>query len=175
MAERARSDREAVCAVRAGDRERFEEIVARYQSMLASLAYRMGIARGDLEDVVSEVFLRLYQRLGAYDPSRPFFPWLYSVALHRIRDLQRRAARQAWRPDVGPPAVEPRGPDLVEQDQLRLALAQLPERYRRPLVLYHLEELSVAETAAALDLPEGSVKVQLLRGRRRLRELMERK
>ena len=55
---------------------------------------------------------------------------------------------------------------------MRTALAQLPEKYQAPLILRDLEQLPVAEVAARLDLPEGTVKAQLSRGRARLEKIL---
>jgi RNA polymerase sigma-70 factor (ECF subfamily) len=148
--------------------------VERYQSMLANLGHRMGVPREDLEDLTAEIFLRIYKNLGSYDPTRPLFPWLYSVALNRIHDHQRALARQPQRLEASElRPVEAQSRSILEREHVRAGLQKLPERYRRVLVLHYLEDLSVAEIASILGQAEGSVKVQLLRGRRRLRRILE--
>jgi RNA polymerase sigma-70 factor (ECF subfamily) len=176
--DRADRDRDLVRAVLGGDRERFAEIVGRHQSLVAGVAWRYGIRREELEDVVSEVFIKAYRNLQRYRPAHAFSTWLYRLAANHVIDVGRRRRRQ--RVDPGPPGelADPRpGPqELAEEHQraahVRAALAALPPRYRDVLFLVYVEGSRVEEAARLLGLPVGTIKSRLLRGREGLRRIL---
>jgi len=172
---------EAIRAVLAGDPEPFSMIVSAYQNLVASVAWKMNVPRDEIDDVVSEVFLKAYRSLALYDPQYALSTWLYRIATNQVLDQKRSAGvRRETDLEEGPePSVEATAGDEVvrgERERLvREALAELPGNYRRVLTLFHMEGLSVEETAASLRMPAGTVKVQLMRGRSRLRELLEKR
>ena len=163
-----------------GDPEPFAMIVRQYQNLVASVAYRMGVRHGAIEDVVSEVFMKVYTRLHQYDGRHALSSWIYRIATNHVLDDIRRARRQGQvaLADVAEPAdtrVNVAGDaELGERDRLvRAAVHELPEDYQRVLALKHFEELPVETIAEILDIPEGTVKIRLMRGRQRLRKILE--
>jgi RNA polymerase sigma-70 factor (ECF subfamily) len=169
---------EAIRAVLAGDPEPFAQIVTAYQNLVASVAWKMNTPREEVDDVVSEVFLKAYRKLHLYDPSYALSTWLYRIATNHVLD-QRKSARRRLEVEMGEgrePAVEATAGDDVlagERERLlRAAMEELPGKYREVLTLFHMEGLSVEETASALGVPAGTVKVRLMRGRNRLGEIL---
>lgn len=162
-----------------GNAEAFEAVVRRYQSMVCSVAYNFC---GDLalsEDVAQETFWTAWRERSALLDFSRLRPWLCGIA----RNLGRNAGRRAGRPanaaaaleTVAEPAAEAPGPAEAavsrEQESLIWAtLAEIPETYREPLILFYREDQSVSEVAAALELSEDAVKQRLSRGRSMLRE-----
>ena len=82
--DRAALDLEIVNEVLSGKTDRFRELVTRYQNMVAGIAWRSGCRREDVEDVVSEVLLKVYRNLHQYKPDHPFSTWLYSITRLRL-------------------------------------------------------------------------------------------
>jgi RNA polymerase sigma factor (sigma-70 family) len=163
-----------------GDPEPFARIVRQYQNLVASVAYRMGVRQGSIEDVVSEVFMKVYTRLHQYDGRYALSSWIYRIATNHVVDefrRQRRAGSVAL-DEVAEPA-DPRmniggESELSERDRLlREAVRELPHDYQQVLALKHFEDLSVETIAEVLDLPQGTVKIRLMRGRQRLRKILE--
>lgn len=158
------------------DRQAFEELVRRHQSVVAAVAYN---GCGDLtqsEDIAQETFWAAWrERAALLDPSR-LRAWLCGIARNLARNSNRRTARAATQLDqsVEPTATTP-GPvdEAVSREEETLvweALAEIPENYREPLILFYREQQSVAEVAAALELSPDAVKQRLSRGREMLRE-----
>jgi RNA polymerase sigma-70 factor (ECF subfamily) len=148
---------------------------------VASVAYKMGIRDADLDDMVSEVLLKAYRNLHRYRPEHAFSTWLYRLTSNRVLD-ELRARRRSGRSeplddrhaDPGPPTD--RGVEDADRARaVAAALGQLPDDYRAPLVLLHMEGRKVSEIAYALGLPEGTVKTRLARGRERMRQILERR
>jgi RNA polymerase sigma factor (sigma-70 family) len=163
-----------------GDPEPFARIVRQYQNLVASVAYRMGVRHGSIEDVVSEVFMKVYTKLHQYDGRYALSSWIYRIATNHVLDDIRRRKRegQVALDDVAEPS-DPRmnvagESELTERDRLvRDAMTELPPDYQRVLALKHFEELPVDTIAEVLEIPEGTVKIRLMRGRQRLRKILE--
>jgi RNA polymerase sigma-70 factor (ECF subfamily) len=172
---RAADDLELVTAVLGGDRQAYAALVGRYQRLVASVAWRYGTTRQEIEDVVSEVFLRAYRNLGRYRPEHPFSTWLWRLAANHVIDRGRRARRGGVAVELTAQLADHRAGPLEDADageraaMLHRALRALEPRYREVVFLVHLEGLRVDETARLLGLPEGTVKSRLSRGREALR------
>jgi RNA polymerase sigma-70 factor, ECF subfamily len=146
---------------------------------VGSVAYRMGVPAHGIDDVASEVFMKVYKNLHQYDGKYALSSWIYRIATNHVLDQYRRQGKA--RPVALEDIAEPRDPrmnvageaELTERDALvRNAVLQLPEEYSRVLVLKHFEDRSVEEIAQILDMPEGTVKIRLMRGRQRLGKLL---
>lgn len=174
------ADAELVAACLAGERAAFAQIVERYQRLLCSLAYAATGSVSESEDIAQETFIVAWGKLGELREPDKLRPWLCSILRFKIGHVHRRRGRDAI---FGAEPVDSAGElagtetsaadrTMQEEEQtiLRHALAQLPETYREPLVLYYRENRSVEHVAAALDLSEDAVKQRLARGRKLLQE-----
>jgi RNA polymerase sigma-70 factor (ECF subfamily) len=174
-------DSAAVEAALSGDQEAFGDLVRRYQGMVAGVAWRYGTRSEEIEDIVSEVFFKMYGSLDRYRPTHRFSSWLYRLTVNHVIDHHRRNRRERGRVEMPeqvaahtPPAAE-----MMEADQrsrlLRSALNDLPLKYREPLILVYMETMKVDEVARVLALPAGTVKTRLMRGRQALGKLLTRR
>jgi len=181
MEERAVQDHLLVRAVLAGETEAFRVLVTRFQRLVAGVAGRHGVPREDVEDVVSEVFLKVYKNLHRYRPEHPFSTWIYRLALNHMVDQARRRRRERGRTEmpeqVEDPAPGPREEVLGDERAgfVRTAMRELDPRYRESITLVYVEGLKVDEAARILGVPEGTVKTRLMRGREALRKVLERR
>lgn len=180
MEERATQDLRLVQATLAGDQRAFEALVERYQKLVASIGWRYGIRREEIEDVVSEVFVKAYGNLHRFRPEHPFSTWLYRLAANHVIDHARRSKKdraEAEMPRQLPdPALGP-GERVERRETARLvreALERLPRHYRDVLFLVYVEGMRVEEAARTLGLPQGTIKTRLMRGRAGLRRILER-
>lgn len=180
MSAPAHNDAELVHECLAGNREAFGVIVARYQSLICSLAYSATGSLSRSEDLSQDTFVTAWKQLPELREPARLRSWLCGIARNLISNAQRRAGREPvqFAEPFGPAhegaATEPSPPEEVitreEEAILWRALGQIPEVYREPLVLFYREHQSVAYVAQALDLSEDAVKQRLSRGRVRLQE-----
>lgn len=132
----------------------------------------------ELDDVVQDVLLSLHSVRHTYDPSRPFTPWLASIARHRATDARRRRGRIS-RNETGVPELpetfsgsesnwkeEARG----DPELLRRAIAELPAGQRQAVELLKLKELSLKEAATTSGMTIAALKVAVHRGLKTLRQ-----
>ena len=176
--DRAADDLRIVREVLDGRTDRFRDLVTRYQNLVAGIAWRSGCRREDVEDVVSEVFLKVYRNLHQYRPDHAFSTWLYKLTANHVVDRSRRMKKERGRTEM-PEQVEDTSAgaeDTMEADErrslVRKALAAVDERYRQVMHFVYVEGLKVDETARLLGLPEGTVKTRLMRGREALRKVL---
>jgi len=159
------------------DEEAFELLVRRHEAVVLSVCARVLRDEHAARDAAQAVFLVLARKGAAIDFSRPLGPWLHHVAYGVAVSARReREARRARERNVMTTSTDPRG---GQDDELRelldAELDKLPEKYRRPLILFHLEGKSLEETASALRSPAGTVGAWLSRGRDLLRERLARR
>ena len=158
-----------------GDMGSFGELVRRYQKQVYSLAYRLTNDAEEAMDLSQEVFLKIYQVLERYDDTRPFFPWMYKVASNVCYSLLRKKPQESvplekvieFTPLI--PKIESQPEDYYEsreiQQLVQRAIAELPEKYRVPLVLRFLEDLTYQQIAEVMELPVSTIETRLYRGK----------
>lgn len=163
--------------VQSGDREAFGCLVDRHKDRLVNTLTRLTRSPERAEDLAQEAFLRLFERARHYREQGSFPAYLYRIAINLLRSQERRGRR--WRVIAGMLSQnghpeEPRAARrLLEreiQSEVARALAELPLRYRVPLVLREIEGWSYEEIARLTGCREGTLKSRLHRGRERLRE-----
>ena len=163
-----------VAAARAGDRRAERDLVARFQPRLRGHAWRL---TGDSQlaaDAVQDAWLRIARGLHRLRDDAAFPAFAFQIvtrccaqAISKIKRDRDLSAAVAAEPDPAPLNDADRDADLAK---VRAAMAALPGDQRAAIALYHFEGFSVAETAAALDVPAGTIKTRLMHARRKLRE-----
>jgi RNA polymerase sigma-70 factor (ECF subfamily) len=172
---------DVVSQVRAGDAEAWGELYRRYAPAIYRFCRRALPTREDAEDATTEIFMKVRQKLGMYDSSRPFTAWLYKVASNHCWDLlRRRRVRQDLETgDLETLPLEHPEPNQLERlqsehsnKQVHAGLDRLPDRARIALVLRYYAEMSYDEIADTLGVRRAFVGVLLLRARHQLREVL---
>lgn len=175
-------DGDVVRDVRRGNREAFAHLVRCYQGRLFGLALVMVRERAGAEEVTQDAFVRAYTCLSQYDETRPFYPWLATIAVRLSQNWLRRHGRQVRREgttldDVHEPSATEStlGALLADERGARLwqAVAALPSGQRTALILHYRDAQPVADVARALGVTAGTIKTLLFRARRRLRQRLE--
>ena len=167
----------AATAPAAERRAQFEREALVHLDALYSFALKLSRSRDDAEDLVSDTMLRALERWEQYHLGSNIRAWLFTILYHVFVSRTRRIdAREVQPPAMedGSPAFEPVGEldpegrfyDSFLDDEITRAITDLPEEYRTAVVLSDLHQLPYAEIAEVLDVPEGTVKSRLFRGRR---------
>jgi RNA polymerase sigma-70 factor, ECF subfamily len=174
------SEAKQIAQARLGDDGAWSELVRRHQEAVFRLAYLLLGDANDAEDVAQEVFLRAWRGIGRFDAARPLRPWLLEITRHQCSNWRRSMRRYLdalgrWGAKQ-PISIDP-GEHFTQVWQAT-ALWQAVRRLRAPdqevIYLRCFLELSVEETAAALQVAPGTVKSRLSRALERLRNLIER-
>ncbi len=166
----------------------FEALVRARQDRVYSIALRILGVPADAEDAAQDAFVRAYRALGGWDAPRILAlrldAWLATIVVNVARTRVRRRGTTSGRSsltfldELDHPTAAP-GETPAARLEAREStgawasrLLALPERYRGPVVLRHVDGLGYDEIALALDRPEGTVKAQVHRGLARLREML---
>lgn len=169
------------------DPEAFGELYDRHYGTILTYLFRRTMDISVAEDLTSNTFLKALKGLPKYQHKAPFRAWLYRIATNEVRMHWRRISTHSRREDarrwemaygrVKLPAtsatdIEDFQTHLTRLDGVRMALENLPERFRAPLALRYFEDLTYEEIAAVLNKPVGTVKVHAHRGVKRLRKML---
>ncbi len=172
-----------VARARKGDVEAFEALYRAHGGRVHALCLRMCGDPREAEELTQDVWVRVWNRLEGFRGESAFTTWLHSITVNEVLGRRRSDGRRANRFDTVPdPAAVADGAGLRATKaappgtrlDLERALATLPEGARTVFVLYDVEGYLHREIAERLGVAEGTVKAQLHRARRMLREALER-
>src|SRR5215208_6655762 len=186
---RTQEDAAVVSAFLGGEERAFQELVERYQTRLLNFIYRTIGDREKAEDLVQEVFIRVYRHLHRFDRSKKFSTWVYTIASNLAKNELRNRSRNPlvlmqtvqknWQEDDRPLQFEDvtsRPDDMYRKRHLREiveeSVAKLPEHHRNVFILRELEGKSYEEIAEITDCNLGTVKSRLNRARNSIAEIV---
>jgi RNA polymerase sigma-70 factor, ECF subfamily len=175
-----------IIAVLAGEIQLYHELIRPYERSVYVMALSYMKNEADAEDVSQEAFIRAFRKLESFRAESKFSTWLISITINEARTRLRRQALVRMEPlDQHPDEDKSISPALlrdwreipsetVEREEvrnlIRLAVEQLPDIYRQVFLMRDVEELTINETAEALNISIPSVKVRLHRARMRLQK-----
>jgi len=163
--------------------------VNKYQQTILNLVYHYIGSRNDVEDVAQKIFVKIYFSLSKFDADRPFFPWLYRIAINQCYDELRRIKRQRIH-SFSELSIEeaghieklisqnelPPGEEDAEQEMyavMHKLMEQLPEQQKLAITLRDIEGVSYDKMAALLKCTEQAARLKVFRARGRLKALVE--
>ena len=188
MAEREQlDDRALVSRILEGDRDRFTELVKRYEKRVVNYVYRITHRYEEAHDLAQEIFVKVFVALDRYDPKYHFSTWLFRIAQNTAIDALRK--KSIVEVPIAKPVTDEDNKDrefadpgvspyrALKNKQLASAIdhavLELPPDYRELIQLRHFAELSYEEIASMKKLPLGTVKNKLFRARNMLKETLE--
>ena len=176
-------DAQLMLRVKDGDGASFTELLEKHRSPVVHFLFRMVQDHAVAEELAQEVFLRVYRSRNTYEPTAKFTTWLFRIATHLalnwLRDGKNERGQERL-DDVtgdGPAREVPDRRITVEQrmlyevrlDEVRRAIAALPEKQRAAVLMHKYEEMEYSQIARALDCSESAVKSLLFRAYETLR------
>jgi RNA polymerase sigma-70 factor (ECF subfamily) len=177
-------DAQLMLLVKEGDHESFRVLIEKHRNPVVHFVYRMVQDRGISEELAQEVFLRVYRSRESYEPTARFTTWLFRIATHLalnwIRDGRKERGQQRL-DDTGSdlparqvadrrPSVEQRMVYESRLQEVRDAIARLPEKQRAAVLMHKYEEMEYSQIAVVLGCSESAVKSLLFRAYESLRE-----
>lgn len=171
------SDADLAIRAAAGDGDAFGRLVARHAPAVRRVARAALRNDADADDASQQAFLKAWQNIGSYDPTRDFRPWMMRIVVNAASDLRRRLKVRQSEPLPDSAVSREASPEQSAERallhrRLEEALATLPERQRIAITMFDAEGYSHADIASVLDVPQGTVRSDVFHGRRALRELL---
>ena len=176
--------RKRIKQVLKGDQNAFGEIVELYKDKVFQICFRMVGNAHEAEDLAQEAFVRAYTNINSFNQNLKFSTWLYRIATNLCIDRLRKKKPDYYLDaeiagtegltmysQVPSKTVLPEDEvvNLEIQQQIQQEISKLPEKYRSVIVLKYIEELSLNEISNILEIPLGTVKTRIHRGREALR------
>lgn len=179
---------------KAGDAVAWEELVRSHSKRIYNICYRFTGSRDEADDVTQDVFIRMYRTLDSYDPEKAaFMTWVATLTRNMLVDHFRKGKYDRITDSIEATTTEDEeGPTLSDQiadtaappdaglasretrDQVHQALQKLSPDLREAVILRDLQDMDYKDIAAALKVPEGTVKSRINRGRTELARLLQR-
>lgn len=168
-----------------GDQNAYAEIVEIYKDKIFQLCFRMLGNRAEAEDMAQEALIRAYVNIASFNINMKFSTWIYRIATNLCIDRLRKKKPDFYLDaevsgtdgltmysQVAADTVLPEDElETIElQETIQKEILKLPEKYRSVIVLRYIEELSLNEISEILDMPLGTVKTRIHRGREALRQ-----
>jgi len=168
-------DRQLIERCRSGDRKAFEALLVEYEKPVFNAAYRMLNSRDDAQDVTQTVFLKVFENIDQFDPTRRFFSWIYRITLNESINWLGKTKR--LEPLTYDAAFEGKGPEQEVESanvssNVQAALMTIKSDYRSVVVLKHFLGCSYVEISQILDVPEKTVKSRLYTARQQLKDAL---
>lgn len=162
----------------AGDDSAYYAFVERFQSIVFGVCLRMLGDRQEAEDAAQDVFVRAIRSLARWDKERPLRPWLLTIAANRCRTYLHQRRRRPSASEYVDEWADPRweqGDSHELWQEIRKALDELREDYRRVFLLFHEQGLSYEEMSQLTGKPIGTLKTWLHRARNEMLRLLRKK
>lgn len=171
------SDVELIGLVAKGQASALDELMRRHEDLVFAVCLRLMGSREAALDAAQETFLTVFRKADRYRAEAAFTTWLYRVATNTCFDLLRKAKRRRTEPI--PEYHDPVDVSTVDaftsvelKPSIEAALMSIPVDYRAAVVLSDIHGLGIAEISDALEIPAGTVKSRVFRGRRLLAEIL---
>jgi RNA polymerase sigma-70 factor (ECF subfamily) len=176
-------DTELMLRVKEGDSPSFGVLLEKHRSAVVHFLYRMVQNYAVAEELAQEVFLRVYRARGTYEPTAKFTTWLFRIATHlalnALRDGKNERSQERLdgdSSDIPARQVSDRRPSVEQSmvyeaklDEVRRAIAALPEKQRAAVLMHKYEEMEYSQIAMVLTCSESAVKSLLFRAYETLR------
>ncbi|GAB4282102.1 MAG: RNA polymerase sigma factor RpoE [Candidatus Rifleibacteriota bacterium] len=179
-------DNELIDRIKKGDNKAFDQIVSIYEKGVYRLCYRFFNDENDAMDATQEVFIKVYKALGSFEGRSSLKTWVYRIASNTCITLAEKKKREkegllktliGWWSDRNSTTPEEEVLDQEHRSLTRELVAkkveQLPEAYRMPVILKDIEGLPLEKIAEILEVPLGTVKSRINRGRRILQDSLQ--
>tara|TARA_Y100001960_G_scaffold333730_1_gene440594 strand:- start:5819 stop:6394 length:576 start_codon:yes stop_codon:yes gene_type:complete len=178
------SDEKLIALFQSGDINAYNELVERYRERLFNFVLRYFNNKEQAEDVVQDTLIKLYTHASYYKNVAKFSTWIFTIAknnaLTELRKNKRKRTESLWTEDGNPLDINSKEQSLDQKthnefaiNQLNRFLDEIPENFRMAVVLRDFQELSYDEISKILEIPIGTIKSRINRGRIQLAEKMK--
>jgi RNA polymerase sigma-70 factor (ECF subfamily) len=168
----------------AGEPQHFRRLVERHQRGILGLTYRMLGNKAEAEDMAQQTFVDAFTALRDFNPTYKFSSWLYRIAINNCKDYlkSKKRTEQPLETDPSPGEavfsgglVDPETATAQHElsEHMSRALNKLPVKYRTVIILKDMDDLSYEEIRSILKLPITTLKIRVVRGRRMLKDILE--
>ena len=176
------SDEEIAALVRAGDIDFFGVLIHRYKEKMIRYARKFLSDHEDINDIIQEIFIKAYTNIQSFDTKRKFSSWLYRIAHNKLVNTLKKRKKNTlplFELDTFLPHSL-RDDSLSQnidrqdiQEMINKCLDRLKPKYREPIILYYLENLSYKEIAEVMRIPISTVGIRIKRAKEIMKSIFK--
>lgn len=178
LAPESLSDEDIITRVLRGDKELFRELITRHKEKVRNLVFLTIGSTAPVDDISQEVFIKVFRKLDRFKGDSKFTTWLYRITVNHCKDeLRKKKVRKVF--DVFDRdrhenlySVD-NAPNRDTREVVHMALGQLPEKLRTPIILKDIEGFTYQEIGEMLNCELGTVKSRIFRARETLRQMLK--
>ncbi|HEY5125440.1 MAG TPA: sigma-70 family RNA polymerase sigma factor [Ignavibacteria bacterium] len=181
------TDEQLIGEFKEGNNDAYSEIVIRYKDRLVNFLFRYTGNKDDSEDLAQDAFIKLYRSKHLYQEIAKFSTWFYTIAINIAKTSLKKKSRMStlsisdYDPendkdfDIPAVTIEPdvQANASIENEYIQKAINSLEETYREAIILRDIQDLDYEEIANTLNVPIGTVKSRINRGREKLKVLLK--
>jgi RNA polymerase sigma-70 factor (ECF subfamily) len=181
------TDEQLIGEFKEGNNDAYSEIVIRYKDRLVNFLFRYTGNKDDSEDLAQDAFIKLYRSKHLYQEIAKFSTWFYTIAINIAKTSLKKKSRMStlsisdYDPendkdfDIPAATIEPdvQANASIENEYIQKAINSLEETYREAIILRDVQDLDYEEIANVLNVPIGTVKSRINRGREKLKILLK--
>jgi RNA polymerase sigma factor (sigma-70 family) len=171
-----------------GDQSAYNRLMTKYNQMIHNLIYRMIYKKEDVDDLTQEAFIKAFNSLNRFDKQFSFATWICKIATNNSIDYLRKKKLSTFSIDKeivsDDDSMQFEIPDsnfipdrnILDSERKKVleeAIMSLPEKYKQVIILRHREEMDYEDIAEKLDLPLGTIKAHIFRGREMLYKILK--
>jgi RNA polymerase sigma-70 factor (ECF subfamily) len=175
-----KTDEEVIFLIQSGKIEFFDTIICRYEDRIKRYAWKFLSDGEDINDVIQDIFIKSYINIQSFDTKRKFSSWIFRIAHNElINTLKKRKKKTLplFNLDIFFPQHPPNLNDGLNQQidrhniekMINETLDQIESKYREPIILYYLEDLTYKEIADVMEIPISTVGIRI----KRAKEIMQ--
>ncbi len=173
-------DEQLVIIIREKDQEVYSELMQRYQTKLIHYLRKFIKSHDELEDVLQEVFIKVYRNIFDFDATKKFSPWIYRIAHNEAVNYLKKHSKDGISLDDKEWEIVDKKIDIKEEVENKLlrpkieqGLVALKDKYREPLILYFFEQKTYEEISDIMRLPVNTVGTLISRGKIKLKQYLQ--
>jgi RNA polymerase sigma-70 factor (ECF subfamily) len=173
-------DEEIAKHIQAGETDLFSYLINRYEAKISRYARKFLSDSDDINDVLQEIFIKVYININSFDVSRKFSPWIYRIAHNELVNALRKKKKNVL-PILNLDVFLPYNlsKDGLEKDNNIRDIKKMAEtcldgidaKYREPIILFYFDELSYKEISEILQIPVSTVGIRIKRGREKMKQI----
>lgn len=174
------NDEELVALIREKDKEQYSEIIRRYKTKLAHYLRKFINNPDELEDVLQDVFIKVYKNLYGFNIRKKFSPWIYRISHNEAINHLKKRSTQSISLEENEIDVADEKMDIKQTIEVSLlktkiekGLSSLKDKYRQAIILYYFEEKSYEEISEILRIPTSTVGTLISRGKDNLKKYLQ--
>jgi RNA polymerase sigma-70 factor (ECF subfamily) len=176
------TDEELIKEVRSVDKDKFGEIILRYEQRLFSYIMTFVFDQQKAEDILQNCFIKIYINLNSFDADKKFSSWAYRIAHNESINYLKKYKREVsldkyenWLNNIADERVDLANEvdKNIEKSKVQKAVFELPMKYKEALMLYYFEGVSYQGISQILHIPISTVSTRILRAKKKLKKILE--